>query len=53
MNFIGLRPGMVKNEEILKELRDKEKIYKIKPGITGLAQEFVEEILTIMKKKLI
>lgn len=38
MNFIGPRPGMTKNEEVLKKLRDEKKIYKIKPGITGLAQ---------------
>jgi len=38
MNFIGPRPGMVENEERLKKLRDKKKIYLIQPGITGLAQ---------------
>jgi O-antigen biosynthesis protein WbqP len=38
MNFIGPRPCMVKNEEIVKNLREKKGVHKIKPGITGLAQ---------------
>ena len=29
---------MVKNEEIVKEMRELKGIHKIKPGITGLAQ---------------
>ncbi len=38
MNFIGPRPCLEKNEEIVKNLREKLGIHKIKPGITGLAQ---------------
>ena len=38
INFIGPRPCMVNNEEIVKELREKNNIHKIKPGITGWAQ---------------
>ena len=38
INFIGPRPCMTKNEEIIKELREKNGVHKIKPGITGLAQ---------------
>ena len=38
MNFIGPRPCMEKNEEIIKNLREEKGIDKIKPGITGLAQ---------------
>jgi len=38
INFIGPRPCMVDNEEIIKNLREKENIHLIKPGITGWAQ---------------
>lgn len=38
MNFIGPRPSMTKNEDIIKELREKYDVHKIKPGVTGLAQ---------------
>jgi len=38
INFIGPRPCMVDNEETVKELREKNDIHKIKPGITGWAQ---------------
>ena len=38
INFIGPRPCMVNNEEIVKNLREKENIHLIKPGITGWAQ---------------
>ena len=38
MNFIGPRPCMVKNEEIVREMREIKGVHKIKPGITGLAQ---------------
>ena len=38
MNFVGPRPCMVENEEIIKKLRESKGINKIKPGITGLAQ---------------
>jgi len=38
MNFIGPRPCMVKNEEIVREIRELKGVHKIKPGITGLAQ---------------
>ena len=38
MYFIGPRPCMVKNEEILKKMRELKGVHTIKPGITGLAQ---------------
>jgi O-antigen biosynthesis protein WbqP len=38
IHFIGPRPCMVKNEEIVKEMRQLKGVHKIKPGITGLAQ---------------
>jgi O-antigen biosynthesis protein WbqP len=38
MNFVGPRPCMSSNEEIVKNLREEKKIHKIKPGITGWAQ---------------
>ena len=38
INFIGPRPCMVDNEETVKELREKNDVHKIKPGITGWAQ---------------
>ncbi len=38
MNFVGPRPCMATNEEIVKTLREENGIHKIKPGITGWAQ---------------
>tara|TARA_B100001123_G_C15210755_1_gene987161 strand:- start:874 stop:1437 length:564 start_codon:yes stop_codon:yes gene_type:complete len=38
MKFIGPRPCMVNNEEIVRKLREENNIHKIKPGITGWAQ---------------
>lgn len=38
LNFIGPRPSMTNNEEIIKRLREKNNIHRIKPGITGWAQ---------------
>lgn len=38
LNFIGPRPCMTKNEEVIKELREKDGIEKLMPGITGWAQ---------------
>lgn len=38
MNFIGPRPCMVRNEEIVRKMREVKGVHKIKPGITGLAQ---------------
>lgn len=38
MKFIGPRPCMVKNEDIVKNLREEKGIQKIMPGITGWAQ---------------
>ena len=38
MNFIGPRPCLKENENIIKKLREELGIHKIKPGITGLAQ---------------
>tara|TARA_B100001057_G_scaffold266963_1_gene267100 strand:+ start:1377 stop:1931 length:555 start_codon:yes stop_codon:yes gene_type:complete len=38
MKLIGPRPCMIKNEDIVKNLREKKGIQKIMPGITGWAQ---------------
>jgi len=38
MSFIGPRPSMVNNEEIVKNLREKKGVHKLSPGITGWAQ---------------
>jgi len=38
MNFIGPRPCMVNNEEIIKNLREECGLDKLVPGITGWAQ---------------
>ena len=38
MNFIGPRPSLTKNEDIIYNLRKQKGIHKIKPGITGWAQ---------------
>ena len=38
MNFIGPRPSLTKNEDIIYNLRKQQGIHKIKPGITGWAQ---------------
>ena len=38
INFIGPRPCMTNNEEIIRELREKYGIEKMMPGITGWAQ---------------
>lgn len=38
LNFIGPRPCMTKNEDVIKELREKDGIEKLMPGVTGWAQ---------------
>lgn len=38
MSFIGPRPSMVNNEEIVKNLREERGVHKLFPGITGWAQ---------------
>ena len=38
MKFIGPRPCMIRNEEVVKNLREKFGVDKITPGITGWAQ---------------
>ena len=50
MNFIGPRPSMAINEEIVKEMRTKKGIHKIKPGITGWAQVNGRDLNSIEKK---
>lgn len=37
MSFVGPRPNLFNQEELLKE-RDKREVYAVRPGITGLAQ---------------
>jgi len=50
INFIGPRPCMVDNEEIVKELREKNDVHKIKPGITGWAQVNGRDLNSYEKK---
>lgn len=38
MNFIGPRPSLIENEDLIYKLRNEKGIQKIKPGITGWAQ---------------
>ena len=38
MKFIGPRPCMIRNEEVVKTLREQFGVDKITPGITGWAQ---------------
>ena len=38
MKFIGPRPCMIRNEEVVKNLREQFGVDKITPGITGWAQ---------------
>ena len=37
MSFVGPRPGLTNQKKLIKE-RKKRGVYKLKPGITGLAQ---------------
>ena len=50
MHFIGPRPCMVKNEEIVKNLREEKGIEKLKPGITGWAQVNGRDLNSFSKK---
>ena len=50
MNFIGPRPCMAENEDILNELREKKGINTIKPGITGWAQVNGRDLNSFEKK---
>tara|TARA_B100001250_G_C19816742_1_gene798828 strand:- start:8306 stop:8869 length:564 start_codon:yes stop_codon:yes gene_type:complete len=50
MSFIGPRPCMVKNEEIVKNLREEKGIEKLKPGITGWAQINGRDLNSFSKK---
>ncbi len=50
MHFIGPRPCMVKNEEIIKNLREEKGIEKLKPGITGWAQVNGRDLNSFSKK---
>ena len=50
INFIGPRPCMVGNEEMVKEGREKNDIHKIKPGITGWAQVNGRDLNSYEKK---
>lgn len=53
LNFIGPRPCMVENEDIIKNLREKHSIEKIMPGITGWAQVHGRDLNTYKKKVLL
>ena len=50
MNFIGPRPCMVNNEEIVKNLREKYGVDKLLPGITGWAQVNGRDLNSFEKK---
>ena len=50
MRFIGPRPCMVNNEEIVKELREKYGVDKLTPGITGWAQVNGRDLNSFRKK---
>ena len=50
MKFIGPRPCMTRNEEIVQKMRLKKGIDKIKPGITGWAQVNGRDLNSFEKK---
>ena len=50
INFIGPRPCMIGNEEVVRELREKYDIHKVKPGITGWAQVNGRDLNSYKKK---
>ena len=49
MSFVGPRPALWNQEDLIK-MRDEKNIHSIKPGITGWAQVFGRDKLTIEKK---
>jgi O-antigen biosynthesis protein WbqP len=50
MSFIGPRPCMANNEDIIKELRERKGIDKLMPGITGWAQVNGRDLNSFAKK---
>ena len=50
MNFIGPRPSMTSNEELVLKLRKEKGINTIKPGITGWAQVNGRDLNSFEKK---
>jgi len=50
MKFIGPRPCMVKNENNVKNLREKKGVHKLTPGITGWAQVNGRDLNSFEKK---
>jgi len=50
MSFIGPRPSMVNNEEIVKNLREQKGVHKLSPGITGWAQVNGRDLNSFEKK---
>ncbi len=50
MRFIGPRPCMANNEEIIKNLRKNSGVHKLYPGITGWAQVNGRDLNSFQKK---
>ena len=50
INFIGPRPCMIGNEEVVRKLREKYGVHKVKPGITGWAQVNGRDLNSYEKK---
>ncbi len=50
MKFIGPRPSMIKNEEMVKKMREEKGVDQLVPGITGWAQVNGRDLNSFEKK---